>query len=375
MSSLLASLKSFDAYPKTLEDYRIKTFSGAAVSVVAGAFIIWLFIAELALYLSSEVHPELLVDTTRGEKLRINLDVTFHNLPCGYLSVDAMDISGDHQLDVDHNVFKQRLNSLGLPVSSAPPVKQVDIGTKKEGDDKPKSTSCYGAPNREVCETCEDVLDAYRKASWIPQPEQYEQCVREGYSQKLQEQSGEGCKVYGFLEVNKVAGNVHFAPGKSFQHQHMHVHDLQPFKNMNFNLSHHIHKFSFGLEYPGIMNPLDNLQKDAHASHGMYQYFLKVVPTEYKSFGGEVINTNQYSVTEHFKVLRGGEHGLPGVFFMYELSPIRVKYSESSKSFAHFLTGICAIIGGVFTVAGIVDSFIYTSMKSLKKKVELGKAN
>ena len=59
---------------------------------------------------------------------------------------------------------------------------------------------------------------------------------------------------------------------------------------------------------------------------------------------------------------------------MYELSPIMVKFTETSKSFAHFLTGVCAIIGGVFTVAGIIDSMVYHSMRSLKKKVDLGKA-
>ncbi len=60
---------------------------------------------------------------------------------------------------------------------------------------------------------------------------------------------------------------------------------------------------------------------------------------------------------------------------MYELSPIMVKFTERRKSFAHFLTGVCAIVGGVFTVAGIIDSFIYQGMRSLKKKMELGKAN
>jgi len=59
---------------------------------------------------------------------------------------------------------------------------------------------------------------------------------------------------------------------------------------------------------------------------------------------------------------------------MYDLSPIMVKFSEKTKSFAHFLTGICAIIGGVFTVAGLIDSVLYSSMRSLGKKMELGKA-
>jgi hypothetical protein len=36
-------------------------------------------------------------------------------------------------------------------------------------------------------------------------------------------------------------------------------------------------------------------------------------------------------------------------------------------------TQVCAIIGGVFTVIGIIDSVVFRSISSLKKKVELGK--
>lgn len=59
---------------------------------------------------------------------------------------------------------------------------------------------------------------------------------------------------YGFLEVNKVAGNFHFAPGKSFQ-QYVHVHDLQSFGLDNINMTHYIRHLSFGEDYPGIVNP------------------------------------------------------------------------------------------------------------------------
>lgn len=44
----------------------------------------------------------------------------------------------------------------------------------------------------------------------------------------MKAQQNEGCEVYGYLEVNKVAGNFHFAPGKSFQQQH--VHGMQSLK-------------------------------------------------------------------------------------------------------------------------------------------------
>ena len=38
----------------------------------------------------------------------------------------------------------------------------------------------------------------------------------------------------------------------------------------------------------------------------------------------------------------------------------------------HFITTTCAIIGGVFTVAGIVDGLVHTGAR-FAKKVELGK--
>eukprot|EP01114_Cavostelium_apophysatum_P014486 TRINITY_DN3775_c0_g1_i2.p1 TRINITY_DN3775_c0_g1~~TRINITY_DN3775_c0_g1_i2.p1 ORF type:complete len:390 (-),score=81.18 TRINITY_DN3775_c0_g1_i2:57-1226(-) len=389
MEQVMSRLKKLDAYPKTLEDFRVRTFSGAAVSVVSTIFILWLFISEFVYYLSVEVKPELFVDTSRGEKLRINMDVVFHNLPCGYLSVDAMDISGEHQLDVDHNIFKKRLNNEGKPLEDKP-TRQDYLGDEPvtAGGKEPEALpadycgSCYGAEPYPgyCCNTCDQVQENYRKKGWaFVNPDGIEQCVREGYKEKLAGQLGEGCQVYGYLLVNKVAGNFHFAPGKSFQQHHMHVHDLQPFRNFKFNLSHTVNRLSFGKEFPGIINPLDGIKKAderEQSGAGMYQYFVKIVPTVYESLNSAILNTNQFSVTEHFKPLSGdGSHGLPGVFFMYELSPIMVKFTESRKSFAHFLTGVCAIIGGVFTVAGLVDSMIYQGMRTLKKKVELGKAS
>jgi hypothetical protein len=52
------------------------------------------------------------------------------------------------------------------------------------------------------------------------------------------------------LEVNKVAGNFHFAPGKSFQQSGVHVHDLLAFQKESFNVRHdmifaHIGDFFF----------------------------------------------------------------------------------------------------------------------------------
>ena len=52
----------------------------------------------------------------------------------------------------------------------------------------------------------------------------------------------------------------------------------------------------------------------------------------------------------------------------------QVMVSEERESFAAFLTQICAIIGGVFTVTGLIDSFIFHGGNTLRKKMEIGKA-
>lgn len=42
---------------------------------------------------------------------------------------------------------------------------------------------------------------------------------------------------------------------------------------------------------------------------------------------------------------------------------VQVQYREEYKSFTHFITSVCAIVGGVFTVSGLIDSFIYHGQK------------
>lgn len=94
--------------------------------------------------------------------------------------------------------------------------------------------------------------------------------------------------------------------------------------------------------------------------YGMFQYYLQVVPTVYRFLNGTVIETFQYSVTEHTRhVDPGSSRGLPGVFFFYEVSALHVTFEEHRRGWVHFFTGVCAAVGGAFTVMGMVDRKLY----------------
>ena len=130
--------------------------------------------------------------------------------------------------------------------------------------------SCYSGapPASNCCNTCEEVRDAYQRNGWsFRDPESIEQCQREGWGKRIEEESHEGCNVHGFFEINKVQGNFHFAPGRSFQQQGAHVHDLHEFNNplYSFDFSHTIHDLSFGKKIENFHNPLDGVVKNANS--------------------------------------------------------------------------------------------------------------
>lgn len=398
----LSALRRFDAYPKPLEDFRIKTKFGGLMTIICGAMMILLFASETRDYLTPEIREELIVDTTRAGKLKINLDVVFPRISCDYLVLDAMDISGEQHIDIEHNVFKRKLDMDGKPIED--PQKQAVIGVQKgnstsvndakvdddAGETTTKTTttpacgSCYGAETaeRKCCATCNEVREAYRLKTWKFDPRGVEQCKGiEGVPSLTEAEERafkEGCQIYGYLEVNRVGGSFHVAPGKSFSLNSVHIHDVQPFSSTDFNTTHRIRHLSFGRQLEGGLdsnNPLDGVETIAEKGATMFQYYLKIVPTLY-SRTDSLFASNQFSVTRHSKVvsLMSGESGMPGVFFSYELAPVMVKYTEKSKSFGHYATGLCAIIGGVFTVAGLIDKIFYTSSRLLEEKLQLGKS-
>ncbi len=51
------------------------------------------------------------------------------------------------------------------------------------------------------------------------------------------------------------------------------------------------------------------------------------------------------------------------------MAPIFVKYTMTKKSLIHLIVRVCAIIGGVFTVAGLIDSILHRSILEYLKHI------
>ncbi|KAF2317395.1 hypothetical protein GH714_021670 [Hevea brasiliensis] len=248
---------------------------------------------------------------------KLKFDVTFPAIPCTLLSIDAKDIMGEEHFDMLKSLCKSMvadLNTMKFIVAHAM--------VRRNDDD--------------CCNSCEQVREAYKKKGWaLTGTHLIDQCMGKEFFQRVIDEEGEGCNIYGSLEVNKVAGNFHFVPGKSLHHSNVHVKDLLSVKSYSYNISHRINRLAFGDYFPGVVNPLDGVHWEHETPNGIHQYFLKAVPTIYTDISGHTVSSNQYSVTEHFKKSEPDQPDSLGVFFFYDFSPIKVTFKES---ISHFYT-------------------------------------
>lgn len=292
--------------------------------------------------------------------------------------------------DAVHEVYKHRLSPLGTKEGYPQRQELGDtIRTEKELNDlitqrgsvvveKEKCGNCYGAGSKgQCCNTCQDVKDAYARLGWRFKPQGIVQCATEASLMNLREQNSEdgGCQIYGRIELNKAAGHFHIAPHKKMHETNLQAGffsllDLISFTFDQFNISHTVNALSFGDQYPGIKSPLDGQSRIVTDTHGMHQYYIKVVPTKYKAWGGsEEVSSNQYSVTEHCSHLAPASgRGLPGVYFYYEVSPIQARIEVRKRSLFRFLTSLCAIVGGAFSLMGLVDLVINSTLRYVNKR-------
>ena len=360
---LLAKLKAFDAYVKPEAHLTRKTTSGAIVSLVGYALMAILFLFELATYLTPRRVTTMGVDVTRDELLRINLDMTFPGLPCQIISLDALDASGKHEADIGGELHKQRIGSDG------------------------RVLGVYESHYEDVELGVIQFLRPRNPGEPMPRVKHFEEVAKA-------REDKEGCRIFGSMKVQRVAGNFHVSVHSQDWQTLQMVYD----KVEHIDVSHTIKHLSFGRDYPGKVDPLNGyvrfIDRAKGETSGTFKYFLKVVPTTYtrgrrrggasvgatteakgkrrRGNGGDergAVKTNLYSVTEYFTPSSGwSETGLPAVFFLYDLSPVVMEVSDAPASFGHFLARVCAVVGGVFAVTGMTDRWIHRAVEMLAAK-------
>uniref|UniRef100_T1H755 Endoplasmic reticulum-Golgi intermediate compartment protein 3 n=1 Tax=Megaselia scalaris TaxID=36166 RepID=T1H755_MEGSC len=238
-------LRGFDAYPKTLEDFSIRTLAGALIISIR-------ITLEFLAFLRPDLQEKLFEDTSRNNLLRINIDFYVKNLSCS----DAVDSSGDQHIQIQHNIFKHRLVLEGNPIKEDQhPIKEIVMATSLS--QKYNCGSSYKAQQNSshCCNTCESVLEVYRIKKWDLDIKKIEQC--KGQEDKFKRHDKYAFKegrIKGQLEVNRMPGSFH-VPGASFLISQFHIHNFQV---SDFKLMHRINHLFFGEKIDfAKTNPMD----------------------------------------------------------------------------------------------------------------------
>lgn len=341
----LNNVKQLDAFPKVSGDYQKPSARGGTLSILSITLIVLLVVSEFFYYRSSHYKFRYSVDTDMESQLQLTLDMTI-GMPCQYLGADIIDLAGD-SVSLNTNM---KMESALFELSKL----QHEVFRAKQNILAKFSES----------RSLNDFLFIENlKSLNIP-------------SDPAPKMQASSCRIHGSVNVKKVAGNLHMTIGRSIQHPqgHAHLNVFVPPEHINF--SHRIDHLSFGPPVLGAINPLDATLKIAQDKQQLYQYFLTVVQTKFSTYDRS-LTTNQYSVTEQNRTINHvqGSHGLPGVFFKYDMSSMMVEITEEQKPFWQFLIRLSGIIGGIFATSGMIHTFVGSCVDgALCKLVKRGKS-
>eukprot|EP01112_Ceratiomyxa_fruticulosa_P023386 TRINITY_DN890_c0_g1_i1.p1 TRINITY_DN890_c0_g1~~TRINITY_DN890_c0_g1_i1.p1 ORF type:complete len:400 (-),score=63.59 TRINITY_DN890_c0_g1_i1:41-1240(-) len=380
-------LKQLDFFPKVSEVHE-RSSLGAFFTLLCISSLVWLCLSELSSFTSRTTEDILTVDVSRGQRIHINMNITFPRLICTEVAVDVVDsLSGNTLLEASHQIVKERLDSSGRPFVTG---YQKKLGAGKIESHTEECVPCTGGVPDNM------MTDAINKFDKRRHPSKYPQCCNNCVTlrqflrarrlpQSLADESpqckieipvsdGEGCRVSGFLEVPKMKGDFHIAAGSGAEQSHgghsHHTHQIDFSRLQMFDITHTIHHLSFGEEVPGMYNPLDNFVYESSVL-SQKVYLVQVVPTLYRREHEELtLHTNQYSFTHFTKIvnLNTQSFELPGVFFKYDVSPLMVQITEKNPYITELITNICAIVGGIYVAVGILARFTGTISKPIMKK-------
>lgn len=362
-------LWKFDVIPKFSSSADIvRTLSGGLISLFVIIFTLFVSYFQLInLFIESEVTSistdnESLLDS---RKFFVDFDIEICS-SCTSLHLDLLEEYGYSKTDIIGNVTRIRLTEDGISIEKAMDRKyQNDLRNHNFTKNVTNSSycgSCYGAKNKgSCCNTCHDVMVAFKKKGWSYfGAERWEQCVREGYLDFGKER----CRLKGCLKIKKGTGSFHFGIGaNSHELNKKHSHDLKSVSK-DSSLNHTFHMFKIGELLPNFVSPLDGLNVKIPNDILIAAYHLNIVPSKYIT-KNKNIDSYRYSVTYAHKHLSNiSKNEIPGIHFYYEFSPMKILTTTSKLSLKGFIMKMVGFIGGAFSFAAIIDSFIYFFLSS-----------
>jgi hypothetical protein len=205
----------------------------------------------------------------------------------------------------------------------------------------------------------------------------------------LTHRAGEGCQVSGGVLISRVPGSLRLS-AQSPQAAHS-------FDPLMMNATHHVSALLFVPPRFDRASPIEwssqltthslgtisdpgeaGLRQDTFVMHEQattLKHYLTVVPQRRLTADGQVSDTFQYSTNyNEFRPPNLKPHAadpmqrlVPNAVFTYGISPYRVVHREEAASLGSFITQLCAIIGGVFTVFGLIDGVLYHGAKAIKQ--------
>ena len=155
-------LRKFDLHPKTRQEFKTRTVSGAIASIFSTISIVYLVAAELRYARQVRVKDRLWVNSTHGAGVNVSFDIEFPSIACDIVSVDAMDASGQPMRGVWEHVYKRKItrgretrkeskHEIGGTIAHEHELTKNHVArnaTESDGADdagKPKCGDCFGA--------------------------------------------------------------------------------------------------------------------------------------------------------------------------------------------------------------------------------------
>jgi hypothetical protein len=200
----------------------------------------------------------------------------------------------------------------------------------------------------------------------------------------------EGCQIVAQLGVKRVPGAVRFVVRQSGGGLSVNAAAV--------NTTHTVHDLFFGPRVTAYqlgrlpprtdrtLHRLAATRLVAASAGSSHEHFLRVVPTTFSFRNKYEVSTFSYTsesaTFERGRAVAVGGAGagaaadapLPSVAFSFDVSPLGLHSREERRPLYHFVTQLFAIIGGVFTVVGAVDSFVHNCASGLRRAAKSGNA-